>query len=516
LEGVPRPPPPPRHSKRIPLPSKRHSSSLEARGGISPRRQRSPGGRKRLPTAAPKATPQTPPKTCPVSALEKIATVVPSEAMEEPRRNPKRKASEATERIADHDPWDVLLEEAHKPLTEEDLEEWEGWIELESDPAFFSTILHELGVRNVKAQEMFTTSEESVATLPKPIFGMIFLFRYGSVSNETQHGDAAGDDVWFANQTTSNACATVALLNTVMNSPEMDIGNKLREFKEKTKELSTPLRGYQLSSSPFIRKIHNSFSRRMDQLNEDLFLENMSSNGIGAKRSRNSRAQKKGRRRKGSGQDPPFHFVAYVPVNGQVWELDGLKKKPSVIGPIKSKDWTEVARNHIQTVMTERQDDQFAFNLLALCQNPLASHACKISQHLKILQTLRESIQSEPELSGNVSTTDSNALLDKVADEGLLEFELTTADVENVEITETYKRDMEEALGNAESVQKLHDSLVVMTKASMGEYRAELSSAAEEELRVKERKNDYGAVLQKWVSKLAEKGVLEDMIADSR
>lgn len=47
------------------------------------------------------------------------------------RRNPKRKAAAPPE---SHVLPDNLLEEAMKPLTFEDIEEWDGWIELESEP----------------------------------------------------------------------------------------------------------------------------------------------------------------------------------------------------------------------------------------------------------------------------------------------------------------------------------------------------------------------------------------------
>lgn len=47
------------------------------------------------------------------------------------RRNPKRKAAAPPQ---SHVLPDDLLEEALKPLTSEDLDEWDGWIELESEP----------------------------------------------------------------------------------------------------------------------------------------------------------------------------------------------------------------------------------------------------------------------------------------------------------------------------------------------------------------------------------------------
>jgi hypothetical protein len=41
-----------------------------------------------------------------------------------------------------------------------------------------------------------------------------------------------------------------------------------------------------------------------------------------------------------------FHFVSYVPINGRLFELDGLKKFPIDHGPIPhGENWTEKLRN---------------------------------------------------------------------------------------------------------------------------------------------------------------------------
>jgi hypothetical protein len=53
--------------------------------------------------------------------------------MSEPKRNPKRKASDTTNQVTKL-PDEKLLEEALAPLSSEDIQEWEGWIELESEP----------------------------------------------------------------------------------------------------------------------------------------------------------------------------------------------------------------------------------------------------------------------------------------------------------------------------------------------------------------------------------------------
>lgn len=119
-----------------------------------------------------------------------------------------------------------------------------------------------------------------------------------------------------------------------MNAPDIELGQQLTDFKGATKNLDTCLRGHRISSNKFIRSIHNSFTRRIDHLNADLCLENDYDDA-------NSRAKKKAslakaRRKSGRGEraalEYGYHFIAYVPCDGLVWELDGLRNKPQEIG----------------------------------------------------------------------------------------------------------------------------------------------------------------------------------------
>ena len=160
--------------------------------------------------------------------------------------------------------------------------------------ALFSYILRQYGVKNIKIQEIFGLDDESLLYLPyaspschlnccwllwsKPVYGLIFLFKYrDDDADEDEDAPKCPKHVWFANQvcsgilhpyllcwyiqTTSNACATVALLNIVMNIPDLDLGDALEAFKESTRLLKPPYRGQALSRDEFIRNIHNSFLR---------------------------------------------------------------------------------------------------------------------------------------------------------------------------------------------------------------------------------------------------------------
>ena len=78
-----------------------------------------------------------PPRRSRRLAAKPLKTADAPGTMGEPRRNPKRKASEAANEVnhaISKESGQLLLNEALAPLSQEDIQEWEGWIALESEP----------------------------------------------------------------------------------------------------------------------------------------------------------------------------------------------------------------------------------------------------------------------------------------------------------------------------------------------------------------------------------------------
>ena len=48
----------------------------------------------------------------------------------------------------------------------------------------------------------------------------------------------------------------------------------------------------------------------------------------------------------GKGEDV-FHFISYLPVNGKLYELDGLQQGPICFGECSEDDWLGKAREQI-------------------------------------------------------------------------------------------------------------------------------------------------------------------------
>ncbi len=101
-----------------------------------------------------------------------------------------------------------------------------------------------------------------------------------------------------------------------------------------------------------------------------------------------------------------YHYVSFVPINGHLFELDGLKEYPIDHGPWReSEKWTALFQRTITQRLLESQD--CLFNLLALVPDPVP----QISECLKKLQdeqtellenviNLAEKLVAEREKSG--------------------------------------------------------------------------------------------------------------------
>lgn len=160
--------------------------------------------------------------------------------------------------------------------------------------------------------------------------------------------------------------------------------------------------------------------------------------------------------------------------------------------------------------MLQYEDTQLSFNLLALCQDPLAMHSKAISSSLASLQHLRNTLHAQATVHALDAVDGSFPDIEQCPN--LSEFQLCQSDIEQAEVPQALKQKIERTDLSIEEAQELYQNLVIESKSAMGEYRAELISMAEDEQRVKGRKKDYGPALHKWVTKLAEKGVLEDLL----
>ncbi|KAL8837371.1 MAG: hypothetical protein Q9170_002542 [Blastenia crenularia] len=254
------------------------------------------------------------------------------------------------------------------PATIEDRMRWKGFCEIESDPAFFNVMLRDFGVKDVRVQEVVSLDPDMLGFLQ---------WREEDVDKQEP---SCPEGIWFANQTVNNACASVALLNIVNNIPELELGDHLEQFKNFTAEFTPALRGDAISSFEFVKTIHNSFARKMDMLNADLQLKNDAS------------SRKKSKAKSSDEDDAGFHFIAFVPVQGKVWKLDGLERQPQDLGMVKSDDWVIQVAPEIESRMAQYEEGQIEFAIMGLVREPLTDLVAALAENVRSLISLEEGL----------------------------------------------------------------------------------------------------------------------------
>ncbi|KAH0543991.1 hypothetical protein FGG08_001758 [Glutinoglossum americanum] len=404
----------------------------------------------------------------------------------------------------------------------EDRLNWAGWCEIESEPvsqffialiqagklgiahglqALFSVMLREFGVKGVKVQEVFTMDEEVLAGLNKPVHGLIFLFRWREDDPDKQE-PSCPEEVWFANQTNSNACATIALLNIVNNIPSIDLGENLESFKQFSKDLTPALRGYSIGNFEFARQVHNSFARKMDMFNIDMALRNDAT----------AKAQRGGYVGENNGE-AGFHFIALVPIGDHVWKLDGLERQPQRLGKIGKRDWLDLATPIIQEMMMRYASDEEQFVLLAVVQDPLKTLQPQLAENIAALDKVNERLNEitpgwrEHEAQNDADDNIEDAIQGPDAAYGI------TADMIGCALI---NRAVSTKLGSdkAEKIMALRSELIQEQRMIRSEIRSEEQTQAEEAEKAASRRHDYGAAIHTWLKMLFRKGELKPLLEE--
>lgn len=302
----------------------------------------------------------------------------------------------------------------------------EGWLELESDPGLFTLLLEDFGVKGVQVEEIYDLHKP----LESPVYGFIFLFRWIEERRSRRkfveqiesfvRDEETINNIFFAQQMVPNSCATHALLSILLNYPNLHLGETLSRLKHHTLGMNPENKGWAIGNTPELACAHNSHAIPQARKKTD------KNAGVST----------------GRFTGEAYHFVCFVPINGHLFELDGLKPYPTDHGPWASdEDWTDKFRR----VMAERlgrdageQVHDIRFNLMAvvpdrrlaltqklnaleLNQKRVKEAISKIGKHLRHLLSKRREVNEQGELLSEGSNENSlNENIVQISEETIL------------------------------------------------------------------------------------------------
>ncbi|KAF2466490.1 cysteine proteinase [Lindgomyces ingoldianus] len=395
----------------------------------------------------------------------------------------------------------------HLPATVHDKNTWQGFCEIESDPVFFSAMIREMGVNGVCVRESYAATPDAIMDMPQPVYGIILLFRFRPVDAENEEADCP-ENVWFANQLPAqNSCATLAILNILLNLKGVDIGDHLQQFKEYSQGLTPYQRGQALSSFEFVKRIHNSFAKKQDMLQEDQRL------ALKVAKTQKSRRMWREDRRKSTDsaesiEDNANHFIAFLPIDGEVWKLDGMDAQPTSIGKFKDEyDWISIVAGKIGAVMQAAGDNDY--NVMALTQSPLVGLRKDMRTNIAIYKAVEARLDSiDKDWSAFWISNEDRTLPDAMTSPGLLTSLGTFQDQLSVAMVPDYVQKRIDGEDLSHLVRR-RDGLLQEQSKLQESIMNEMTVEAEEDAKANERRWDYGPVISLWLQKLAANGYLE-------
>lgn len=377
----------------------------------------------------------------------------------------------------------------------------------------------------------------------KPVYGLIFLFRYRELDAHTQEASCPLH-IWFANQIDPHSCATVAMLNIINNIPDVDIGEHLRSFKDFTQNFPPHLRGREINSFEFVRHIHNSFARQIDMLKIDLEMAEKvqaaekqkkaeaaakaraaKANNFKASAAKSKAAKRKARAARESDdeeqeqvddEEAAYHFSAYMPIGSTVWKLDGLDRQPTQFGDIELEgDWLTTVADVLASRMAQYEANDISFNLMALVKDPLIVLRKELSENVKGINAVEGALDNvEGEWKGFLPADEEGKVLTTMS----VELGISVQDIDDAGLPPSVaekltKHDTLEEEGlTLQDLLDLRGQLASAQAPLRASIRDELESAESDKKKATMRRHDYGPFIEEWLGMLQENGELDALV----
>lgn len=217
-----------------------------------------------------------------------------------------------------------------------------AWLPLESNPDVMNKYLSILGVSNKwNIVDVYGLEGDALQWIPRPTLALILLYPITDTQeqfcNEQGSAEKLPQNLFFLKQIVSNACGTIALIHSIANNRDKIQVNDgpLHKFLKDADPLTPEQRGELLQKAADMISSHHEIALEgQTEAPEPLTPIN-------------------------------HHFVAFVEVDGHLYELDGRRSGPVDHGPTTADklvdDAAAICRQYI-----ERDPNDVRFTVVAL------------------------------------------------------------------------------------------------------------------------------------------------------
>lgn len=212
-----------------------------------------------------------------------------------------------------------------------------------------------------------------------------------------------------------------------------------------------------------------------------------------------------------------FHFIAYIPIEGRVWKLDGLDYYPHDMGHFGiggngadggSGNWMHVVAPAIQGRMLQFEGAEIEFSLLAVVRDPIVNDRKDLIGNVKLLQVIDHQLDTLHDVWRTLEGAETGK---DVVTGPSIEFSIAQSEIDRAEIPPEEAKEVgeqENFMPLIEYRQKIIEQQAIIRAA----IRDGNSSEKDDDEKARHRRHDYGSFVRKWMGALAEDGILGDVI----
>lgn len=337
-----------------------------------------------------------------------------------------------------------------------------------------------------------------------------------------------------------------------MNVPDLELGKELQRFKDFTTSFHPVCKGDAIADFDLVRNAHNSFARTNEMLNIDSLLkekndkrlkkqkldaanrakaikaseraamkaahdatrasnETTDSPAVKSTRAQRTRVTNPKESLEPSSEENAFHFIAYMPIDDELWKLDGMDPYPQSIAKLANgQDWLNVIQNELAAQMMQYQEGQIEFSLMAVVKDPITEDKKQLAENIKSLQEVNRRLDGlAPELRDFAVTHTDKVIISGPSKE----YQITDADIEGASIAgsvaEILKTDCVELL--MQTRQK-----IIMTQAACrAAVRESIHADQGDSAKAMHRRFDYSSFVNGWLDVLSEEDALVSLLQKS-
>lgn len=339
------------------------------------------------------------------------------------------------------------------------------------------------------------------------------------------------------------------MLNIVMNLPGLELGSELQQFKDFTTPQDPVSKGDAIASFDFVRSIHNSFARDNDMLNVDSQLKGKHSQLLKkqkleaqttaraakaaekAARDAEKEAKKAANAKPGSRSNPSrnarstkmkegpeipeeegFHFVAFMPIDGEVWKLDGMDRFPKLLGTFdQDQDWLNIARTELLARMLQYQEGQIEFSLMAVIKDPVVEDRSRLADNIKSLLKVNQRLDETSPGWRSFEAVDSD---DATIQGHSTDYQICEYDINNAKIPQSMVEKMKTS--DPQILMQIRQDIITGQAGCRAAMRDQIQSDKADAIEALHRRFDYSPFINGWLDALATEDALVPLLELSK